>query len=677
MMWALVLMLMLVGDTGGQNLKGVSVEQAIRSDEPKIKEELDDIKQSPQEVRSEEKGLEKTLEEKIGQLFLPTIHRVHGVLSAERNFLEKYKPCGVVLKSLLEPKTAVDLVSFVRLVSASADTPIWIAGDLYELTKRPRGAPSQYVDLPPLLCLSANPDDEMVARLMKLWKMYLYGLGLNLCLGPRLSLASELTGMTDDLHCLGSNPTLAGEVSVKMLSAWDEQDVLLVPMDFPGGATNRDGVKPAVLLTPESLLMENDLVPYVKFIHAGHSILHIGTTLVPTLDPVGMPACISESVIARLVREKLGYTGVVIAGPLDSPEVVKHIDPSDAGLRALKLGADILYYGGEVNTVMRAIDRVKFAVANGELSLDRIEESYARVKELKSKQFETPQVEEKEKLKVKPDELVKQKGDIYEDAYFIIKNSITLVRNSGDLLPLEKGSVAGIGITGAVGVNELEELLRKYHKNISVQPMRSSFRLGYIEKFEIERAEKTVGKAPVIICVVVSSMRLAEQEELVNRLKDTGSKVIVVVLGHPSALATARKADAVLIAYAEQTAYSLAIRAVAETIVGLPSFRFKSIATDSSLVAGKEYKFSLGEVVAMPPGRLPISVGDCFPEGSSLSLPVEKLIRKCQWKIGEKIKFDTPDFTYAFPSPGEYKLELKVQGPDKFERVKTFSLVVK
>lgn len=679
MVWALLFVLVL-GTSAGEQPSQASPEQAVRSNEPIIIDIPAEQKNFQNEAKVKAEEQEATLEEKVGQLFLATIHRVHGILSAERDFLNRYKPCGVVLSSLADPKTAVEMVSFVRLVCGGHKLPIWIVGDLYETTKRPRGALSPYIDLPPLLCVSANPDDEMIARLLKVWKKFLYGLDLNMCLAPRLSLASELPEMTYDLHCLGSNPIVAGEIADKVLSLWNEPKIILVPMDFPGGATNREGGKPAVLLTPDTLLMENDLVPYIKFINAKYPILHIGTTLVPTLDPMGMPACISEGVISGLLRGKLGYTGLIVVGPLDAPEVVKYFSPSEAGLRALQLGADILYYGGEVNTVARAIDRIKFAIGNGEIPMERIEESYAKIGELKSKQFKSFQTKDKEEKKdtnVKPNELVKQKGDIYEDAYYMIKNSITLVRNQGDLLPLEKGSVAGLGITGAVGVNELEEFLKKYHKNISVQPMRSSYRLGYIEKFEIERAEKTVGKAPIVICVVVSSMRLTEQEELVSRLKDTGSKVVVVVLGHPSGLVTAKRADAILIAYAEPNAYTLAIKAVAETIVGFPSFRFKSIETKTPLMAGKEYRFSLGEIISIPPGKLPISVGENFPEGASLSFPVERLIRKCQWKIGEKFKIDSPDFTYTFTSPGEYTVEVKVQGPDKVEKVNTFSLMVK
>ncbi len=652
-----------------------SSEQVLRSNEPTIRDEPAVVQELPSTQTEQSETGEPTLEEKIGQLFLPTIHRVHGLLSAERNFLGKYKPCGVVLTTIIEPKAGTDLVSFVKMATAGAKLPMWIGGDLYELSKLPRGAVSRYVDIPPLLSVCANPDDEVLNRFFRVWRTYAYGLGLNFVMGPHLSLASELEGTASNLHCLGSNPNIAGEIVDSFFKLWANESLMLVPMDFPGGATNKKGVEPSVLLTPDAMLMENDLVPFSVLVKNGHPVLHVGTTLVPTIDPAGMPACVSEYVIDKLLRKQLNYGGVVIAGPLDSPEVVKYMSPSEAGIRALRVGADVLYFQGELNTVARAIDRVKYAIDTGELTQERIEESYAKVKALKDRQFAISIPKDAEKIK--GEVLQKSKGDVYEDAYYIIKNSITLVRNHGDLLPLEKGSVAGIGITGAVGVQELSQALSKYHKNIAVQDMRSSFRLGYIEKFEIERAEKTVGKAPIVICIVASALRLAEQEEMVSRLKNVGSKVVAVVLGHPSALSCAKKADAILIAYAEPTSYSIAIKAVAETIVGLPAFRFRNVLAPSELYSGREYKFSLKEVVAMPAGRLPVSVGENFPEGASLSFPLEGLIRKCQWKIGDKVKFDTPEFSFSFPLPGEYTIELKVQGPDKTEKVKTFSVVVK
>ncbi len=655
---------------------GDLAEQALRSNEPSIKDGEVVLEQGERAMELQSEGLEEaSLEEKVCQLFLPTLHRVHGLLSAERSFLERYNVCGVVLSSVVDPRSGADVMSFVKVGVGRYRLPLWIGGDLYELSKLPRGVVSRYVDIPPLLAVCANPEDEVLSRFYRVWKRYAYGLGVNFVLGPRLSFASEMEGVESNLQCLCSNPVVAGDVVSRFLGLWKDECVLLVPMEFPGGATNRKGAEPSVLVTPESLLMEKDLVPYRVLVREGYPVLHVGTTLVPTIDPAGMPACISEYVIGGLLRRELGYSGVVVAGPLDSPEVVKYMSPSEAGLRALRAGADVLYYQGEFNTVARAIDRIRYAIDNGELSKERVEESYARIRALKEGQFgkRVP----KDAGKIKGEVLQKTGGDVYGDAYYVIKNSITLVRNNGSVLPLEKGTVGGIGITGAVGADELSEALRKYHKNIVVQNMRSSFRLGYVEKFEMERAEKMVGGAPVVICVVVSALRLMEQEEMVSRLKDTGSKVVAVVLGHPSALNCAKKADAVLIAYAEPSAYSIAIRAVAETIVGLPAFRFKSVFEEVELSVGKEYRFSLGEVIAMPAGRLPVSVGENFPEGASLSYPVERFVQKCQWKIGEKMKFDSSEFLYSFSMPGEYSIELRVQGPDKTEKVKMFSVVVK
>jgi beta-N-acetylhexosaminidase len=496
-------------------------------------------------------------------------------------------------------------------------------------------------------------------------------------LGPHLSLASSLPKARSNLHCLGSNPQTASEIAVQMFELWDLPSTLMVPMDFPGGKTNREGVQPAVLLTPAEYLTENDILPYKALIDKGCSIIHVGTTLVPTLDPQGKPACISKSVLQDWLRKKMNFNGVIVAGPLDTPEVVQFMDPSESALEALRNGADVLYYLGPPNTAGRAIERIYYAVQHNEIPASVVEEAYNRIQALKERQFSSKNSANKEEKTVKPTELTKQGGNIYEDSYHILKNTITLVRNNHNILPLTKGSVSSIGITGPVGVKEFDEALQKYHKHIGLQPMPSSARLGYLQTFEIERAEKNLEGAEVIICVVVSSMRLAEQEELINRLKGKGSKIIAVVLGHPQALTCAKKADAILIAYAEPPAYQIAIKAVAETLVGLPSFRFRSVMHDTILKPQQPYTFSLQELIAIPPGKLPVAVGDEFPEGASLSFPVDTLIKKCIWTIQNKEKFKDPSFTYTFPVSGEYTVELQVQGPDKEVLTKTYTLMVK
>lgn len=652
-----------------------ALPEAIKSDEVQIREEVK--KEEDSKTISQESKTEDELRLKISQLFLITLQGTHGTLLGDRNFLSQYTPAGVVIPRIIEPKRAEDYIAGLRFAVHNEGLPLWLAGDLYDVIERERGAPSPYVNLPPLLALSANSDMVNIERVVRLWKSYIRGLKLNMMLGPHLSLASSLPKARSDLQCLGSNAQTASEVAVQMYELWDFPRTLMVPMDFPGGQTNREGVQPAVLLTPEQYLGDNDILPYKKLIEKGCPIVHVGTTLVPTLDPQGKPACISKSVINDWLRKKLNFTGVVIAGPLDSAEVLQFLDPSESALEALKNGADVLYYQGPSNTAGRAIDRIYHAVQHQEIPVSLVEEAYARVKALKDIQFVEKTPNKKEEKGIKPAELTKPGGDIFDDSYYILKNSITLVRNNNDVLPLTKGSVAGIGITGPVGVKELDEALRKYHKNIGLQPMPSSLRLGYLQTFEIERAEKNIGKAPVVICVVVSSLRLTEQEELIHRLKEKGSKVVAIVLGHPRALSCAKKADAIIIAYADPPAYQIAIKAVAETLVGFPAFRFRSVMHDMVLRPNQPYTFSLKELIAMPPGKLPVSVGEDFPEGASLSFSVDTMIKKCEWIIQGKDKIKEPTFTYTFPTPGEYNVELQVQGPDKQNQTKTYMLMVK
>ncbi|HOQ31915.1 MAG TPA: glycoside hydrolase family 3 N-terminal domain-containing protein [Candidatus Hydrogenedens sp.] len=664
----------LMGILGADN--EAPLPEAIKSDEIQIHEK-EKTKDTDNESPSKEKKAEDELRLKISQLFLITLQGTHGTLLGDRNFLSQYTPAGVVIPQIIEPKRAEEYIAGLRFSVRNEGLPLWLAGDLYDVIERERGAPSPYINLPPLLALSANPDPTNIEKIIRLWKSYIQGLKLNMMLGPHLSLASLLPKAHSNLHSLGSNAQTASEVAVQMFKLWNLPKILMVPMDFPGGQTNREGIQPAVLLTPEQYLIDNDILPYKLLIDKGCPIIHVGTTLVPTLDPQGKPACISKAVIHDWLRSKLNFKGVIIAGPLDAPEVLQFMDPSESALEALRNGADVLYYRGPSNTAGRAIDRVYYAVQHQEISTSQIEEAYTHIKTLKDIQFSTQDTSTKGEKEIKPTELTKTGGDIFDNSYYILKNSITLVRNNGNVLPLTKGSVAGIGITGAVGVKELDEYLRKYHKNIGLQPMPSSLRLGYLQNFEIERAEKNIGKAPIVICIVVSTLRLLEQEELINRLKEKGSKVVAIVLGHPKALSCAKKADAILIAYAEPPAYQIAIKAISETLVGFPAFRFRSIMHDISLKPNQPYTFSLKELIAIPPGKLPLSVGEDFPEGASLSFPVDTMIKKCEWTIQGKDKFKEPSFTFTFPSPGEYTVDLQVQGPDKQVQTKTYALTVK
>ena len=99
---------------------------------------------------------------------------------------------------------------------------------------------------------------------------------------------------------------------------------------FPGGQWNQTESAPPMLFTPASIMPTRDLVPFKRAVMGGARILLVGNILVPHLDKKRAAASVSPTVMKELLREKLLYPGVVVAGPIDGLEVGTGATQGDA-----------------------------------------------------------------------------------------------------------------------------------------------------------------------------------------------------------------------------------------------------------------------------------------------------------------------------------------------------------
>ena len=408
-------------------------------------------------------GIEQmSLKRKVSQLMVVTLQGVTGPAVDDFAFLKSYTPGGAIIRQLIKPATAVSYVTRLRGVEQLTGIPLLVGANLYELTKRGRNLPSAYVQLPSPLSIAAAQDPENTEKLAELLAQFLVSMGFNLHLGPNLALAPTLKEARGDIYNFGSKPEFVGEAGLAMVKAMNAAGVLATPMGFPGGGLNRLPKTRAVLLTPGPLLAETDLYPFKQIIEAGAPMLHVGNTLAPGIDPRSCPASLSDRVMRDLLREELGYTGVILAGPMDSPDILDQYDAAEAAVIALQSGADMLYWRGADNLVMRVIDRLVSAVEEGRLAAALIDQALERVLQMKEVHFsgERPEIDEQKAS------ALEHKKKIVDQVYEIERRSITLVKNSGKLIPLNGSHAMPIGLTGVVGVNEMHPYLEEYAKPI-------------------------------------------------------------------------------------------------------------------------------------------------------------------------------------------------------------------
>ena len=127
-------------------------------------------------------------------------------------------------------------------------------------------------------------------------------------------------------------------------------------------------------------------------------------------------------------------------------------------------------------------------------------------------------------------------------------------------------------------------------------------------------------------------------------------------------------ADAILLAYSDTATYGQTIKAVADTLLGKPAITLRGDLSAMSVKAGEMRHFNVLDIVRAPAGRLPVTLGEAFPEGFSLNYGGDTLAKKAEWDFGDGASTKGLQTDYAYSKPGDYTLSVKVHAAEDTEQ---------
>jgi beta-N-acetylhexosaminidase len=607
--------------------------------------------------------------QRVSQLMIVTARGQTAPNMDDFAHMKALPPGGVIIRRASDPAKAASYVSRVRGLETGSGVPVWIGADFFRLSAPERRALSGYVQTPTMLAVAATHDVELAGQMALLVAEHMRAMGFDFYVGPSLALSPAVENLAGTIHCFGADPRFVAEAGARMTGVLRAAGIMPMPMGFPGGATTADARQPAVLLTPAPQLPQQDLLPFIQAIEEGAEIIHVGPALVPTLDSTSPPACISRHVITGLLREHLGFTGIIVAGPIDAPAVTQGMPAEDAAVAALQAGADMLLWDDSGTIIMKAVTRIGRALQEGTLSQATLDASLRRVLDRKVSHRVTPRAPESaEKLRS-----MAGKGDYKDIVSEVERRSLTLVKNDGALLPLsEKGSMPLL-ITGTTGTEQLQKRIEKDIKHVSERRITTAHHLGRIQDFEIDRLTRTIRGIRTIVCVLTSGEEVAGQVELVQALKDTGARVAVVFMGYPQNLRLlGRIADAVLLAYGDPSTADFTIEAVGDVLLGKGPISIRAPRGDARVPVGEARVYSAWDLVIAPSGQLPVSVSTDFPTGHAVSYLMEDSLRKAAWDFGDGATSNEFKAIHAFTAPGRYPVTLTVESRQRTTHTRTF-----
>ncbi|MBB2740587.1 UNVERIFIED_ORG: beta-N-acetylhexosaminidase [Microbispora rosea subsp. rosea] len=235
------------------------------------------------------------------------------------------------------------------------------------------------------LALGVAGDESLTRRVARQIGRMVAAAGVTLDYAPVVDVNADPRNPVIGVRSFGSDPEEVGRHGAAWIEGLQSAGVAACAKHFPGhGDTVTDShlALPAVRASRE-VIERRDLPPFRAAIAAGVRAVMCGHLLVPAVD--ALPATLSRAVLTGLLREELGFDGLVVTDAIEMRAVAALHEPGEIAVRALAAGADAICVGvssarGESVYALR--DAITGAVREGRLAEERLAEAAGRVRDL-------------------------------------------------------------------------------------------------------------------------------------------------------------------------------------------------------------------------------------------------------------------------------------------------------
>ncbi|WP_175073068.1 glycoside hydrolase family 3 protein [Terribacillus sp. AE2B 122] len=397
-----------------------------------------------------------SVEQKVGQMLMPDFRnwQKQGESKAtgftEMNdevgtIIQKYHLGGVILfaENVVGTEQTVRLID--GLQNASPELPLFITIDQEGgiVTRLQTGT-----NLPGNMALGATGSEKYAYQTGKIIGEELSSLGVNVNFGPSLDVNNNPENPVIGVRSYSSNPELVSTLGIQTIKGLQRQNVAATAKHFPGhGDTATDSHYGLPLVTHDKdRLQAVELLPFQNAIDEGVDMIMTAHVQFPAFDDttyiskkdgqeILVPATLSKKVLTGLLREEMGFEGVIVTDALNMKAISDNFGQEEAVILALKSGVDIALMPAQVNSLemeknlASVYNAVLEAIESGELPMEQVNASVERILKLKEKRgildpAKAP-IEEKvaKSLKVVGNkEHLKKEKNMAEDAVTLLKN---------------------------------------------------------------------------------------------------------------------------------------------------------------------------------------------------------------------------------------------------------------
>lgn len=407
---------------------------------------------------------------------------------------------------------------------------------------------------PKQMSLGAISDDKMVYEMGEQIADQCKRLGIHVNLAPVADVNNNSENPVINYRSFGENKYNVANKSIAYMRGMQDNRVLANAKHFPGhGDTDSDSHKTLPIINHSRERLDSlELYPFQQMIDSGLGSMMIAHLYIPSLDAAPNKAStLSKNIVTDLLQDEMNFKGLIFTDALNMRGVSAFYNPGKLDVEALLAGNDVLLFSEDVP---KAMEEIKLAIAEGLISQKEIDKRCRKI--LQAKAWCGLDNYSPVQIKNLVEDLHKS------DAQFVnmklYENSLTLLKNEGDIIPLKdlgNKKIASVSI-GAESDNVFNTSVDRYCEFDSFS-------------YELKPSQEDIAKALVdlkdydVIILTVHDMNqrpyqnfgiISQLNKLVDNLA-SNHDVVLNILGNPYCLnkfSGAHKSKAILISYDEE-----------------------------------------------------------------------------------------------------------------------------
>ncbi|MBC8257213.1 MAG: serine hydrolase [Candidatus Marinimicrobia bacterium] len=552
-----------------------------------------------------------TLREKIAQMIMVRIrgdyyHSKHWYRNSLENWLKDDGIGGVISFGGSIHGSYYNVQQFQKW----AKYPLLVAADYERGLGQWMGGGTLF---PSNMAVAATGDSSLAYDQGRITALEARALGVQVTFSPVMDINNNPANPIINFRSYSDNRETVSKFGSAFIRGAQENGLIACAKHFPGhGNTATDSHTSLPTIKGSRLELESlELYPFRQAVKSGVKMIMVGHIALPGLDDSGDPASHSVAITTDLLRNEMGFDGVIITDGMEMGGLTQMAWAGESAVRAVEAGVDILLLPIDVK---HTIDSIEKAVQSGRISENRINESVARIWKMKHEMgllsgLTQPLFSELESIVGIPEHQKKARE--------IARKSITLVKDDNYQLPLHPEKIDSL----AHIILSLDDGARGYVKSFSTDIIRTH---GHVKEMFINDPISELGRKDVL-----NQINGVDQIviSLVVRIRmDKG--IASIDSSHSLLLADLQKTGISMVTFSFGSPYLPAYKML-ETYVCAFGYGSVSIKAASDVLWGR----------SVVNGRLPVNLSPKLPRGFG----VKKKKRFKNWGSVNSINFQNAE----------------------------------